>query len=187
MTISQNRVTLVEMDRLIDRVLLLVEEEKRRGGSQRKLSLRAGLSGGYVATLLTRLRSNQDADLDSMTARKIAAAAGVSTHWLITGEGARAVPTVRVHPHLAEAIRAAEIVQIERGAIDAVLADAASIEHDMDAAEWLRRIQAHARPLSPEPPSASDLHEITRPSLSWRRDDEAPSRPSARVALHGKT
>jgi transcriptional regulator with XRE-family HTH domain len=53
--------------------------------SQRDLAARAGVSPNYISLLIKGDRGSRG--LTQTTAQKIASAAGVDTHWLLSGEG----------------------------------------------------------------------------------------------------
>jgi transcriptional regulator with XRE-family HTH domain len=65
-----------------------IEELLRRyGGTARDLAKKSGVSSSYLSTLQSRLRANPDTGINAEEAAKLAAKAGVSVRWLITGEG----------------------------------------------------------------------------------------------------
>lgn len=66
---------------------------QRTGWSQRELARRAGLSGSHISLIVTRLGE----DVRPQTLKAIAVAAGVSEHWLLTGDG-EPQPVVHIEP-----------------------------------------------------------------------------------------
>lgn len=82
-----------DVNTLESRILWVVEH--RADGNQRELSRKAGLSEGYVGSLLTRLRKKPGAQVEGDSLAALARAANVSIGWLITGSGSPDVQVVR--------------------------------------------------------------------------------------------
>lgn len=66
---------------------LLAHDQLTTGRAAQRLAVAAGLSLNAIGTIRTRLKQRPDAAIDSETAARLCSAAGVSAHWLLTGEG----------------------------------------------------------------------------------------------------
>lgn len=77
------------MSTLEERILWILA---KRNWTQRELARRAGLSGGAIGVLMTRLRREPGKTIDTATAVGIAKAARVSLAWLTSGIGEPEAP-----------------------------------------------------------------------------------------------
>jgi phage repressor protein C with HTH and peptisase S24 domain len=78
---------MVDLKQILDRVDAI---QAPRNLSDRKLSLMAGMSGDVIRNWKRRVKAgDEDAGANRRSLEAVARALGVSSHWLITGEGAR--------------------------------------------------------------------------------------------------
>jgi hypothetical protein len=114
-----------EQMRLVSRIQEVVDSD--RVHSMRAWTREAGLSDGYLGSLLTRLRHLPDADIRRDELVRLARAARVSLTWLATGEGhpdSRELPspTDPAYPHRGRAVGLAHLAGVEPRAVAAVRA-----------------------------------------------------------------
>ncbi len=117
----------------------------------------AGLSGGYLGTLFTRMSRDPDADLRRDELVRLARAARVSLAWLATGDGSpddpapssrRVVDQSDLYAHRATAVAMARELGIDHAAISAVLAVDLGGAPDPSVRAWLEEAMRVERRLS---------------------------------------
>ncbi len=134
------RLNFSAMSTLKERVQEILE---MRQWSARRLCREAELDESHVGALL----ADRMSDFTTETANAIARAAGVSLHWLVTGQGERepyetnARPEA-VYPSRTAAAEAARKLGISEDAIRRVLASEEQHDRDPGPRYWFAKMQA---------------------------------------------
>lgn len=164
------------VETIADRIEAILREQKISASA---LSVRAGLTRIHVNKVITRVRANPEARIESSTLEAIARAAGVTVGWLLTGRnesaGANAPPLVQTAMHVKHTERyagRAEAERLMRGvlpdpAVDSVMPWDLNATQDPGVAWWIERMKEAARTMKhwDKNPSAE------RAELEKRRND----------------
>lgn len=149
---------------------------RQKDWSLRQWSLRAGLSSGYLGSLVTRLgQGGEGKGVTKDTIHKLAVAAGISEDWLTSGEGA-AERVVELDDPLPERTAAAVFARsrgVREDAVQDVIARSQKTTRRLTPDEWLTRMTHRAWEM--------DEAEAGRGEPGWPATHEIPEPPKKKT------
>ncbi len=182
-----------EMREVVERLFRAVHHAMNLRGVKMYRLEEEGSESGKGRGHLTRVFAGERADLEVMTLKRYARACGVREAWLVSGDGlmldapTRTVELNARYPHLAAAVRVAELEGVDPSVLETVQRDALKSSDDPLPSVWIKRIDGEAnyqRRRAMEDPDV-DAAKVERDRLR-ALDEEKTSKPNLTKKPKGK-